>query len=90
MFDNLRDDANSNPFDSTPFYEDEDQFREAEQARPAQPGKARKVKKAASTSGSRFLGMTPAQRFALALMLLITVCVLGSMLLLITGKIGLI
>ncbi len=86
MFDNLREPANSNPFDSTPFYEDEDQFRDAEEAKPAP---RRKVKRISSSSGSRFLGMTAFQRFALALMLLITVCVLGAMLLLVTGRIGL-
>ncbi len=86
MFDNLREPANSSPFDSTPFYEEEDQFRDAEEAKPA---RARKVKKVSSGSGNRFLGMTAFQRFVLALMLFITVCVLGAMLLLVTGRIGL-
>ncbi len=36
----------------------------------------------------RFLGMTAPQRFVIALMLMIAVCTLGSMCLLITGKIG--
>lgn len=92
MFDNLRQQADSNsfedsPFDATPFYEDEGQFREAEQARPA-PKKARRAARVPS-SGGRFLGMTPFQRFALAFMLFITVCVLGAMLLLVTGRLGL-
>ncbi len=90
MFDNLREQANSNPFDSTPFYEDEDQFREQEAAKPAaSPRRKVKAKRAASNSSGRFLGMTPFQRFALALMLFITVCLLGAMLLLVTGKVGL-
>ncbi len=78
MFDNLRDQANS-----TPFYEDEDQFREAEGLEPAPP-----PRRVASGNG-QFLGMTPLQRFIVAVMLLIAVCALGSMLLLITGRISL-
>ncbi len=89
MFDNLREQADSNPFDATAFYEDEDQFREAEAAKPAPPRKKAKVKRASSSSSGRFLGMTPFQRFALAFMLFITVCMLGAMLLLVTGKVGL-
>ena len=91
MFDNLREQADSNPFDSTPFYEDEDQFREAEGAKPAPARKAKaKVKRAAArTSGRRFLGMLPWQRFVLAFMLFMTVCVVAAMVLVVTGKIGL-
>ncbi len=88
MFDNLRDEADySGSFDATPFYEDEDQFRAAEEAKPAPPRK--KAKKVSYSSGGRFLGMTAPQRFALALMLFITVCLMGAMLLLVTGRIGL-
>ncbi|HTP01191.1 MAG TPA: hypothetical protein VMJ64_07435 [Anaerolineales bacterium] len=77
MFDSLREDANS-----TPFYEDEAAFNDA-QAVPAEP----KSKKKASAPG-HFLGMTPVQRFIIAVMLLIAVCSLGSMCLLVTGKLG--
>ncbi len=88
MFDNLREQADyPDSFDATPFYEDEGQFRDAEQVKPAPPRKGAKT--AGSSSGGRFLGMTPFQRFALALMLFITVCMLGAMLLLVTGKLGL-
>lgn len=76
MFDNLREQANS-----TPFYEDEDQFRKAEGLSAAPP--PRRI-----ANGS-FLGMSPGQRFIIAVMLLIAVCALGSMCLLITGKISL-
>ena len=41
-----------------------------------------------SKSGS-FLGMTPVQRFIIALMLFMMVCVFGSFILLATGKIWL-
>jgi hypothetical protein len=75
MFDNLREQANS-----TPFYEDEAQFREAEGISVPPPPKA---------WGGRFLGMTPPQRFIVAVMFLVSVCVLGAMLLLLTGRISL-
>lgn len=36
----------------------------------------------------RFLGMTSVQRFVIALLLMFSVCTLGAMCLLVTGKIG--
>ncbi len=81
MFDNLREQP-----DSTPFYEEEDLFRDAEEVRSAPPRKPSKPK--ATSSDGRFLGLMPWQRFALAIMLFITVCVLGAMLLIVTGRIG--
>ncbi len=82
MFDNLREQP-----DSTPFYEEEDLFRDAEEVRPAAPPRRSKPKQTSSNAG--FLGMTPVQRFVLALMLFITVCVLGALLLVVTGRFGL-
>ncbi len=73
MFDNLREQAND-----TPFYEEESKFR--------QPGGGVPPYK---SSGGLLLGMTATQRFIVAAMLLIAVCVLGSMCLLLTGRIGL-
>ncbi len=75
MFDNLREQANSTPF----YGEEEAQFQPAASAvsapkRPADP---------------RFLGMTAPQRFFIAVMLMLVVCLLGTMFLLITGKFGL-
>lgn len=75
MFDNLREQA-----DSVPFYEDEAEFSQVDSV-PASPSKP-------PTKG-QFLGMTPMQRFIIAVMLLIAVCSLGSMCLLITGRISL-
>ena len=72
MFDNLREQANSSP-----FYEEEAQFQQA--ATPAPPVVRR-------TPG-RLLGMTATQRFVLVVMLMLIICLLGSMALLITGKI---
>jgi hypothetical protein len=77
MFDNLRDDAVSS------FYEEEDTILPDEyEKKPVSKAPKRK-------SNGKFLGMTPVQRFVIALMLLIAVCALGSMCLLLTGKVGL-
>ena len=73
MFDNLREDANSSP-----YFEDKAKFQPAAGTTPdLATGKPRK-----------FLGMTPVQRFILAVMLSIVVCNLGLMVLLLTGKMG--
>ena len=83
MFDNLREQADNSAFDSTPFYEDEAQFEEVQPAKKAAP------RRRASSSDGRFLGMTPLQRLIIAFMLFFAVCSLGSMCLLIAGKISL-
>jgi hypothetical protein len=38
--------------------------------------------------GTKFLGMTPIQRFVISVLIMMTVCVLGTMFLLVTEKIG--
>lgn len=73
MFDNLREEANS-----APFYEGEAQFQSVEESNPA-----------AGRGSSRFLGMSPMQRFIISVILLIMVCAIGAMFLLVTGKFGL-
>lgn len=40
-----------------------------------------------AASQELFLGMTPLQRFVIAVMVLIMVCIMGAFLLLVTGKI---
>ena len=75
MFDNLREQANA-----TPFYEEEAQFQPAAGTDSAPPSRP---------SGKRLLGMTPQQRFIIAVMLMVMACVFGAMCLLATGKIGL-
>ncbi|MBI1793928.1 MAG: hypothetical protein HYR70_07025 [Chloroflexi bacterium] len=74
MFDNLREQANSSP-----FYEDEAQFQEAAGTSAAAPRRS---------SSGRILGMTAPQRFFIVLMLMFTVCILGTLFLLVTGKFG--
>ncbi len=73
MFDNLREDAASNSF------EEEAKF---------QPAAGTPSYDDEPAIASRFLGMTSAQRFVLAVMLLFTVCVIGAMFLLVMGKIA--
>lgn len=74
MLDNLRDDDSSKP-----FFEDEEAPVIKESVTMSEP----------SRSSGRFLGMTPIQRFVIAMLMMFMVCVLGMMCLLITGKIGL-
>jgi hypothetical protein len=52
---------------------------------PAATGQFSAPRKSGS---SRFLGMTSLQRFVLAVMLMIAVCVIGALCLLVTGRIG--
>jgi hypothetical protein len=60
--------------DTSPFLDDEldEIYEEVKPARTPEP---------------RFLGMTPAQRFVIALMILTMTCVLGVLALLVTGKV---
>jgi hypothetical protein len=74
MFDNLRDSASASP-----FYEDDIKAASEE---PAPTASSSPVQR----SNARFLGMTAMQRFILALMLLFTVCVLGTLALFILGR----
>lgn len=73
MFDNLRDDAESS------FYE-EDTLPPDEELLATAPKRS---------SNGKLLGMTPVQRFIIAVMLMVAVCTLGSMCLLLSGRIGL-
>jgi len=75
MFDNLREDAASS------LYEEEDTLFPEEETKAPPPKR--------KSSNGKILGMTPVQRFIIAVMLMVAVCTLGTMCLLITGKIGL-
>jgi hypothetical protein len=77
MFDNLRDSAESS------FYEEEP--NELYKEPVAQPVSRRR----AVTSGGRFLGMTPQQRFLLSVMLLFTVCIMGALAMFVLEKMSL-
>ena len=76
MFDNLRESASESP-----FYED-DLNAMKEEVKP------NAVRASGRRSGSRFLGMTPPQRFLISLMLFFTVCVMGTLAMFILGKMG--
>lgn len=71
MLDNLRDQSSSSPF----FQDEEPDIPELEPKRPA----ARRRRK-------QFLGMTPVQRFVMAFMLMLVVCLMGAMFLFVTGR----
>ena len=73
MFDNLRESASQSPF-----------FQDKQPPQPQKPVPTQKQ----SAPGS-FLGMTPVQRFVIALMLFMMVCIFGSFILLATSKIWL-
>jgi len=75
MFDNLRDDAASN------------QFYEEEQSASLPPATGSEPFFAPNGS-KRILGMTGVQRFVIAFMFFMAVCLIGGMALLVTGKIG--
>jgi hypothetical protein len=74
MFDNLRDSAESS------FYEEDqnDLYKESE----AKAAVGRR-------SNGRFLGMTAQQRFLISVMLLFTVCIMGTLVLFVLGKMSL-
>ena len=76
MFDKLREQAKESS-----FYEDKAQLHEGGDERFVPPS---------SPSNRLILGMTPPQRLALSLILMIVVCMLGIVVLLVTGHIGLV
>lgn len=75
MLDDLRNSL-MDPYDEEEVHEEE------------QPRQVRKASKS-SSNGGELLGMTAVQRFIIALMVLLMVCVLGAFFLLVTGKIAL-
>ena len=80
MFDNLRDSAESS------FYEEEsnDLYRE-----PVAVPQAAPRRRATTASNGRFLGMTAQQRFLISVMLLFTVCIIGTLAMFIFEKMAL-
>ena len=79
MFDNLRDSAESS------FYEEEpnDLYKEPV-AQPVAPKRRR-----TRMRNARFLGMTSQQRFLISVMLMFTVCIIGTLAMFVLGKMSL-
>jgi hypothetical protein len=78
MFDNLRDSADSS------FYEEEpnDLYREP----VPQPAPRRRITR---SRNGRFLGMTAQQRFLISVMLMFTVCIIGTLAMFVFEKMSL-
>lgn len=78
MFDNLRDSGES------PFYEEEQDelYKELNSNPTASSAPSRR-------SSGRLLGMTAQQRFIIALMLMFTVCILGTLAMFALGRMSL-
>jgi len=81
MFDNLRDSADSS------FYEEEPNDLYKEPAPTSSKSKAAPKKR--RQSNARFLGMTAQQRFIVSLMLMFTVCIMGTLAMFLLGKMSL-
>ena len=85
MFDNLRDSGDQF------FYEEEqnDLYKEPAPAAADQSAAAYAAPKKRRKSNARFLGMTAQQRFFLSFMLMITVCIMGTLLMVVLGRMSL-
>lgn len=78
MFDNLRDSAESS------FYEEEPNDLYKEPVPTAAPRR-----RATTMNNGRFLGMTAQQRFLISVMLLFTVCIIGTLAMFVFEKMSL-
>ena len=81
MFDNLRDSADSS------FYEEEQNDISSAPAPSRKPASAPRRRR--SSSNGQFLGMSAQQRFILAVMLMLTVCIMGTLAMFVTQKMSL-
>jgi hypothetical protein len=78
MFDNLRDSAESS------FYEEEPNDLYKEPVANAKPAPKRR-----RANNARFLGMTAQQRFFISVMLMFTVCIIGTLAMFVFEKMSL-
>ena len=79
MLDNLREDASASPFfddEELPDFLEDDEKKEAPQKSQSDPFAFLKP----------VMRLTPMQRFIIATLLFMTVCIIGSMFLLVTGR----
>jgi hypothetical protein len=79
MFDNLRD------FSDEPLYEDEanDLYKEPDNTAASSASAPVRSKK---RKNKKFLGMTAQQRFILSVMVMLTVCMVGTLAMFVLGK----
>ena len=82
MFDNLRDSADSS------FYEEEPNDLYKDPA-PSSKKTASAAPKRRRSNNARLLGMTAQQRFIVSLMLMFTVCLMGTAAMFLLGKMSL-
>ena len=78
MFDNLRDSAESSFYDEEP----NDVYKEPKPNASA-------PRRRSNRSNGQFLGMSAQQRFLISLMLMFTVCLVGTLAMFILGKMSL-
>ena len=76
MFDNLRESADSSFYEEEPndLYKDPSSNRKKPSAAPKKRG-----------NNARFLGLTAQQRFFVSLMLMLTVCIMGTLVMFVMG-----
>jgi hypothetical protein len=81
MFDNLRD------FSDEPLYEDEtnDPYKDSSNVGTSSSAPA-PVSKSKKKKTKKFLGMTAPQRLILSVLLMVSVCMVGTLALLLLGK----
>ena len=78
MFDNLRDLSDTPPFEEE---EQDDLFKDIEEIDTPVAAPVRKRRKS-----KNFLGMTAQQRFLISVMLMLTVCLIGTLVMFVLGR----
>jgi hypothetical protein len=89
MLDDLR---NSSKSDDTSSFFQQDDMSEIEpmlQKKPKKTGTGLNLNMNVKINSNTFLGMNAFQRFVISLLLFLVVCIMGSMLLMLTGAISL-
>lgn len=87
MLDDLRNSSNNN--DTSSFFQQDDmsEIEPLLEKKPKKSGPGLKLN--VKINSNTFLGMNAFQRFVISLLLFLVVCIMGSMLLMITGSISL-
>jgi hypothetical protein len=80
MFDNLRD------LSDEPLYEDETNGLHKDAQDAGTPSVATPARKSYKRKSKKFLGMTAQQRFILSVMVMLTVCMVGTLAMFVLGR----